>query len=81
MLIARPFTKQTVVSGVIPEFLQSIRINSSQLQDGAVRCNEGVGPFTVSVAREALRSISEGGRRLKWLQTRKSCSLRFRRNV
>jgi hypothetical protein len=67
-LIARPFTKRIVASGVISEFLQSIGINSSELQDGVVRRNEGVGPFTVSVAREVLRSISDAGKRLTWLQ-------------
>jgi hypothetical protein len=67
-LIARPFTKQTVASGVIPEFLQSIGVNSSQFRDSAVRRNEGVGPFTVSVAREVLRSIAETGKHLTWLQ-------------
>jgi hypothetical protein len=67
-LIARPFTKQTVASGVVPEFLESIAVNSSHFQDAAVRRNEGVGPFTVSVAREILRSIAEAGKPLTWLQ-------------
>jgi len=67
-LIARPFSKETLRRGVIPEFLQSIGIGSSQFRDRAVRRNEAVGPFTVSVAREVLRSI---GREMTWLQAKK----------
>jgi hypothetical protein len=67
-LIARPFTKETVTSGVIPEFLRSIGINSSQFRDAATRRNEGVGPFTVSVARDILRGIADAGTTLTWLQ-------------
>ena len=67
-LIARPFTKETVASGIIPEFLRTIGVNCSQFRDSAVRRNEGVGPFTVSVAREVLRSLAETGKRLTWLQ-------------
>jgi hypothetical protein len=67
-LIARPFSRETLHRGVIPEFLQSIGITSSQFRDHAVRRNEAVGPFTVSVAREVLRSI---GKRLTWLQAKK----------
>ena len=67
-LIARPFSKETLRRGVIPEFLQSIGISSSQFRDRAVRRNEAVGPFTVSVAREVLRSI---GKEMTWLQAKK----------
>ena len=67
-LIARPFSKETLRRGVIPEFLRSIGINSSQFRDRAVRRNEAVGPFTVSVAREVLRSI---GKEMTWLQAKK----------
>ena len=67
-LIAQPFSKETLRRGVIPEFLQSIGIGSSQFRDRAVRRNEAVGPFTVSVAREVLRSI---GREVTWLQAKK----------
>jgi len=67
-LIARPFSKATLRRGVIPEFLQSIGISSSQFRDRAVRRNEAVGPFTVSVAREVLRSI---GKEMTWLQAKK----------
>jgi hypothetical protein len=55
---------------VIPEFLRSIGINSSQFRDVEIRRNEAVGPFTVSVARDVLRSISETSKRLTWLQAR-----------
>jgi hypothetical protein len=67
-LIAPPFSKETVRRGVIPEFLRSIGITSSHFRDRAVRRNEAVGPFTVSVAREVLRSL---GKEMTWLQTRK----------
>lgn len=75
-LIARPFTKQTIHRGVIPEFLQIIGINSSEFRDSAVRRNEAVGPFTVSVARDVLRSIETAGKRLTWLQA-KGCKVQL----
>ena len=60
-LIARPFSKETIASrsdtGISPEhrhqFTHSFEIR-------AVRRNEAVGPFTVSVAREVLRAIRKG---------------------
>jgi hypothetical protein len=67
-LTARPFSKETLSHGVIPEFLLSIGITSLQFRDHGVRRNEAVGPFTVSVAREVLRSIAKG---LTWLQAKK----------
>jgi hypothetical protein len=67
-LIARPFNMETRRRGVIPEFLRSIGITSSEFRDRAVRRNEAVGPFTVSVAREVLRSI---GKKLTWLQAKR----------
>jgi hypothetical protein len=67
-LITRPFSKETLRRGVIPEFLESIGISFSQFRDRAVRRNEAVGPFTVSVAREVLRSI---GKEMTWLQAKK----------
>jgi hypothetical protein len=67
-LIARPFTKESIACSVVPEFLRSIGINSSQLRGAEVRLNETVGPFTVSVAREVLRSIADNSKPLKWLQ-------------
>jgi hypothetical protein len=67
-LIALPFSSEILRHGVIPEFLRSIGITSSQFRDRSVRRNEGVGPFTVSVAREVLRSI---GTKMTWLQAKK----------
>ena len=67
-LIPRPFNKKTLVRGVVPEFLLAIGINSSQFQGAEIRCNETVGPFTVNVAREVLRTIAPGGKPLDWLQ-------------
>ena len=70
-LIAQPFTKETVTRGVIPEFLRSIGTNSSELRDVEIRRNEAVGPFTVGVARDVLRSLGETGEALTWLQARR----------
>jgi hypothetical protein len=70
-LIARPFTRETIVRGVVPEFLLAIGINSSQFQDAEIRRNEAAGPFTISVARNVLRSIGGSSKRLKWLQARR----------
>ena len=67
-LIARPFTKETIACGVITEFLRTVGINSSQFLNSEIRRNEAVGPFAVSVAREALRAIARAGKPLKWLQ-------------
>ena len=70
-LIAQPFTKETVAGGVIPEFLRWIGIDSSEFRDVEIRRNEAVGPFTVAVAREVLRSLGETGESLTWLQARR----------
>jgi hypothetical protein len=67
-LIARPFTRETIARGVVPEFLLAIGINSSQFRDAEVRRNEAAGPFTVSVARGVLRSIAGTNKPLKWRQ-------------
>jgi hypothetical protein len=67
-LIARPFTEETLTRGVVPEFLRAIDIESMQFQDTNVRRNKGAGPFTVSVARDVLRSMGSSGQQLKWLQ-------------
>jgi hypothetical protein len=67
-LIPRPFNNETLVRGIVPEFLLAIGINSSQFRDTEVRRNEAVGPFTVSVARAVLRSVAPDGKRLKWRQ-------------
>jgi len=65
------FNKETVARGVIPLFLGTIGINSSRFRDRQIRRNEAVGPFTVSVARDILRSIDETIGRLTWLQARR----------
>jgi hypothetical protein len=68
-LIARPFTNESAACSVVPEFLRSIGITSSQIGNTEIWRNEAVGPFTVSVAREVLRSITDNAEPLKWLQT------------
>lgn len=73
-LIVRPFMKQTIALGVIPEFLRSIGISSSQFRDSEIRRNEALGPFTVGVAREVLRSIGKKRKQLTWLQA-KQCKI------
>jgi len=67
-LIARPFTKETIICGVVSEFLKAIDIDPLQFQDTNVRRNQGAGPFTISVARGVLRSLNSGTRGLTWLQ-------------
>jgi hypothetical protein len=67
-LIARPFTKETIVRGVVREFLLAVGISPSQFRDTELRRNEGAGPFTVSVAREVMRRLGVADSRLKWLQ-------------
>jgi hypothetical protein len=67
-LIPRPFNTETRVRGVVPEFLLAIGINSSQFGGAEARRNETVGPFTVSVAREVLRSVVPPDKPLRWRQ-------------
>jgi hypothetical protein len=67
-LIACPFTVETVMRGVVPEFLRAIGVDTSPFSDTYIRRNQSVGPFTVSVARHLLRSILSAGKQLKWLQ-------------
>jgi hypothetical protein len=67
-LVACPFTGETIGRGVVPEFLRAIGIDPSQFPDASVRRNPAAGPFTVSVGRCVLRSITTAGRHLKWLQ-------------
>jgi hypothetical protein len=67
-LIAQPFTEETITRGVVPEFLRAIDIDPSHFHDVNVRRNRGVGPFTISVARDVLRSLGSEGRELTWLQ-------------
>jgi hypothetical protein len=65
-LITRPFTKNTIANGVVPEFLKAVGLDPSHFQETNVRRNEAGGPFTIAVAREVLRSLD--GKPLKWLQ-------------
>jgi hypothetical protein len=67
-LIAQPFTEETITRGVVPEFLRAIDIDPSHFHDMNVRRNPGAGPFTISVARDVLRSLGSEGRELTWLQ-------------
>ena len=67
-LIATAFTEDTLVRGVVSEFLKAIGIAPSQFQDTKVRRNPGAGPFTVGVARCLLRSLGAEARGLTWLQ-------------
>jgi hypothetical protein len=67
-LIPRPFTEETIAHGVVPVFLQAVGIDPSQFPDTSIRRNPSAGPFTVSVARCVLRSISTPGEQLKWMQ-------------
>lgn len=67
-LIARAFTEETIVSGVVIEFLKAVDIDPVQFHDTNVRRNQGAGPFTIGVARGALRSLGSEARGLTWLQ-------------
>jgi len=67
-LVARPFSRDVIARGVIPQFLLALGIRSSEFRDVAIRRNEGAGPFTVAVARAILRSLSDTGSRLTYLQ-------------
>jgi hypothetical protein len=67
-LIAQPFTEETITHGVVPEFLKAIDIDPMHFHDANVRRNPGAGPFTISVARDVLRSLGSKGRELTWLQ-------------
>jgi hypothetical protein len=67
-LIPRRFNEETIAYGVVPAFLQAIGIDPSQFPDTGVHRNPAAGPFTVSVARYVLRSISTRGTQLSWMQ-------------
>lgn len=67
-LIAEPFTEETITRGVVPNFLRAIGIDPLQFRDTKVRRNQGAGPFTISVARDVLRSLGSEGQGLTWLQ-------------
>jgi len=75
-LIACPFTGETIAHGVVPEFLRAIGIDPSQFLDTNVRRNQGAGPFTVAVARDASRLMGGPGKQLKWLQA-KQCKTKL----
>jgi hypothetical protein len=66
--IARPFTEETIARGVIPEFLRAIGIDTLPFPETKVRRNQRAGPFSISVARDVLRSMDNLGRELTWLQ-------------
>jgi len=70
-LIARPFTGPIIVGGVVADFLQAIGLDPSKFGDTKIRRNPTAGPFTVSVARDALRLIANSGRRLTRVQARR----------
>ena len=88
-LIAQPFTKETVARSVVPEFLRSIGINSSELRDVEIRRNEAVGPFTVGVARRIAldrrdrraahlasgEAMQSHTRRVSWRKRTRGCRL------
>jgi hypothetical protein len=67
-LIASPFTVETAMRGVVPEFLRAIGVDPSPFSDSYVRRNEAAGPFTVSVARCVSRLIVSSDTQLTWLQ-------------
>ena len=67
-LIAEPFTEETITRGVAPNFLRAIDIDPLHFQDIKVRRNLGAGPFTISVARDVLRSLDSESQGLTWLQ-------------
>jgi hypothetical protein len=67
-LIAEPFTEETIIRGVVPTFLRAIDIDPLQFQDTKARRNQGVGPFTISVARDVSRSLGSEGQGFTWLQ-------------
>ena len=70
-VVARPFTGQMIVSGVVADFLQAIGLDASGFGSTDIRRNKTAGPFTVSVARDALRLIANAGRRLTAVQARR----------
>lgn len=67
-LIPRRFNEETIAHGVVGVFLKAVGIDPSQFPDMGVRRNPAAGPFTISVARCLLRSISIRGTQLNWMQ-------------
>ena len=70
-LIARPFTTETIASGIVPMFLQAIGADPTQFCDTEVRRNQTVGPFTVSVARRVSASLLGSAGQFKERQARR----------
>jgi hypothetical protein len=70
-LIARPFTGRLIAKSVVADFLQAIGLDPSRLPNTDTRRNQAAGPFTVSVARDVLRSIPDSGRGLTEVQARR----------
>jgi hypothetical protein len=70
-LVARAFTGQMIVDGVVADFLQAIGLDPSRFGGTNIRSNQTGGPFTVSVARDASRLIANSGRRLTGVQARR----------
>ena len=71
MLIARPFTAETVANGIVPMFLKAIGADPAQFRNTELRRNQTVGPFTVSVARRVLRWVLGTARQFKHRQARR----------
>src|SRR5262245_22489722 len=70
-LIARPFTGQTIIGGVVEDFLHAIGLDPSKFDSAEIRRNQTAGPFTVSVARDVSRLITNSGRQLTAVQARR----------
>ena len=70
-LVARPFTGQVIIEGVVADFLQAIGLDPSKFGSTEIRRNQTAGPFTVSVARDVSRLIANSGRRLTSAQARR----------
>jgi hypothetical protein len=70
-LIARPFTRQTIIGGVVADFLHAIGLDPSRFGSTEIRRNQTAGPFTVSVARDVSRLITNSGRQLTAVQARR----------
>jgi hypothetical protein len=70
-LVPRPFTGQMIVEGVVADFLQAIGLDPSRFGGTEIRRNQTAGPFTVSVARDVSRLITNSGRRLTGVQARR----------
>jgi hypothetical protein len=70
-LVARAFTGQVIVNGVVADFPQAIGLDPSRFGGTDIRNNQTGGPFTVSVARDASRLIANSARRLTGVQARR----------